>query len=281
MQLTREDIELEIQRLKLEIQENKGNNKYKNENFTKDKKEVILLPVTTRDLNYKNPNLLLLNLTDKSKFDHLDNKIEKERYIYKEELNQSKLIKELSKNKEKKITRQKVSRDIKKLESLGFIVRDEINNNVYKIKYTENKSGVGDYVIIDKRIIKKLINVCNDRAIAVYLYFCYKLRNESQIITRDEICEGVGMSKTKDNRKIISDITELFERYGLVGKEEIYEIRRNKGRTLIRFTLASYEDFRSQIYSKLKIVREIEKDEKIEKAKLKKYREMMIEKDLV
>ena len=125
MQLTREEIELEIQRLKLKKEENKKNNKYENEIFnTKDKKEVILLPITTRKLNYKNPNLLLLNITDKSKFDHLDNKIEKERYVYKDELNQSKLSDELSKNKEKKISRQTISKDIKKLESLGFIVKD-------------------------------------------------------------------------------------------------------------------------------------------------------------
>ena len=85
MQLTREEIELEIQRLKLKKEENKKNNKYENEIFnTKDKKEVILLPITTRKLNYKNPNLLLLNITDNSKFDHLDNKIEKERYGYKD-----------------------------------------------------------------------------------------------------------------------------------------------------------------------------------------------------
>lgn len=279
-QVTKEDIESEIERLQLEMEENKKNNKYENPIFNnKNKKEEIFLPVTTRKLDYKNPNLLLLNLTEQSKFDHVDNKIEKERYIYKEQLNQAKLIEELSQDKEKKITRQKVSRDIKKLESLGFIVKDEINNNVYKIKYTENIQGVGDYVIIDKRIIKKLINVCNDRAIAVYLYFCYKLRNESQIITRDEICEAVGMSKTKNNREAISNITEMFERYGLVGKEEIYDVRENKNRTLIKYTLASYEEFKNQKFNRLKILRELEKEEKIEKSKLKKYREM-IEKDL-
>lgn len=271
MQLTREEIELEIQRLKLKKEENKKNNKYENEIFnTKDKKEVILLPITTRKLNYKNPNLLLLNITDKSKFDHLDNKIEKERYVYKDELNQSKLSDELSKNKEKKISRQKISKDIKKLESLGFIVKDEINNNVYKIKYTENIQGVGDYVVIDKRIIKKLIDSYNDRAIAVYLYFCYKLRDESQIITREEICEAIGMSATLRNKQSISNITEALERYGLIGKEEIYDTRRSKNRTLIKYTLASYEEFRSQKYNILKLVREMEKEERIEKAKLKK-----------
>lgn len=280
MQLTREEIELEIQRLELEKENDKKKSKYENEIFnTKEKKEDILLPIPTRKLNYKNPNLLLLNLTDKSKFDHVDNKIEKERYIYKEQMNREKLSEELSKNKEKKITRQTISKDIKKLENLGFIVKDEINDNVYKIKYTENIQGVGDYVIIDKRIIKKLLNVCNDRAISVYLYFCYKLRKESQVITRDEICEGVGMTITLRNKQTISDITEAFERYGLIGKEEIYDVRRSKNRTLIKYTLASYEEFKNQKYNRLKILRELEKEEKIENAKLKKYREM-IEKDL-
>ena len=113
-QVTKEDIESEIERLQLEMEENKKNNKYENPIFNnKNKKEEIFLPVTTRKLDYKNPNLLLLNLTEQSKFDHVDNKIEKERYIYKEQLNQAKLIEELSQDKEKRLLDKKYQEILK------------------------------------------------------------------------------------------------------------------------------------------------------------------------
>ena len=206
-------------------------------------------PIPTGDIHYKTPYRDLMHYTIIGNFDGFENKHNQERYIYKNKI----IFKEVAEMLGIKKA-DTVSNNFKKLIKMGYIVQNEINDNVYMIKYS--KKGKGDYVTIHKDILKKLINVYNNDAIAVYLFLCYRLRKKPAILTREWICEAVQMKPHHKNLDKISSITETLENDGLIGKTIVREVRNGKPRDLILYTLATHEEFKNGKYRHLKADRE-------------------------
>lgn len=251
------EYEIERKRLLEQLKLDKQNRDKKYEEVLKEiipqkgdiKVEDVNFPITTRELHNKNPYRDYLYYTSKSNFLEWENKTQHQRYLYKNKIDKKEIEKTLN------ITRPTINNNFKKLQKLGFIVEDEVNPKVYRIRYSEK--GSGDFVLLHKNIIKKLINVFNNDAISVYLFFCYKLREKSQIITREEICKVIKLNPTKRNLEKVSSITETLENEGLIGKMEYMDVRNKKPRTLIIYTLATYEEYKSGKYRHLKSLKEM------------------------
>ncbi len=225
--------------------------------------EDVKLPINTHQkiLNAKFPYKEYGHLTLISNFDGQDNRHNKERYIYDDKLNFVEIAKALGG------TRQTISKNIKKLEAAGVMVKDSVNPKVYKIKYTFE--GKGDYITIHKDILQKLVDVYNSEVIAVYYLFCVELRQGPKKIFRKDICEKLGLNVTKRNEDKISNITESLENNGLIGKESEYYTQKNKDnynqldrKESIIYTLASYEQYKLGIFRIKKAMKEKNKLEK-------------------
>ena len=221
------------------------------------KVEDVKLPINTNPkvLHAKFPYKEYGHLTLISNFDGQDNKHNKERYIYDDNIKIQDLAAILGG------TRQTVSKNIKKLEASGIMVKDPINPKVYKIKYTFE--GKGDYITIHRDILKKLVEVYKSDVIAVYCWLCIKLRNGKSVLYRESICEGVGLNITKRNLDKISSITNSLENEGLIGKEVEYLTRRDERRKQTTYILATAEEYKLGIYRIRKAMRDkISLDEK-------------------
>ncbi len=221
------------------------------------KVEDVKLPINTNPkvLHAKFPYKEYGHLTLISNFDGQDNKHNKERYIYDDNIKIQDLAAILGG------TRQTVSKNIKKLEASGIMVKDPINPKVYKIKYTFE--GKGDYITIHRDILKKLVEVYKSDVIAVYCWLCIKLRNGKSVLYRESICEGVGLNITKRNLDKISSITNSLENEGLIGKEVEHLTRRDERRKQTTYILATAEEYKLGIYRIRKAMRDkISLDEK-------------------
>lgn len=217
----------------------------------------VYLPIPTGEIHYKKPYKDLMHYTLISNFNEFENKHNQERYIYKNKI----IFKEVAQMLSVKDA-DTISRNFKKLIKMGYMVQNEVNKNVYMIKYNSD----GKYVTIHKEILKKLVSVYNNDAIAVYLYLCHRLREGNAILQREWICEGAGMNVTKRNLDKVSSITETLENDGLIGKTILTEVRNGKPRDLICYTLASHEEYKSGKYRHLKVAREQARQERKSKA---------------
>ena len=261
--------ELTILRKQLEEDEKTKNESIENiiNEITPAKGEVkvadVKLPINTNPkvLNAKFPYKEYGHLTLISNFDQQDNKYNKERYIYDDKLNFVEIAKALGG------TRQTISKNIKKLEAEGVMIKDPINPKVYKIKYTFE--GKGDYITIHKDILQKLVDVYNSEVIATYCLFCVELRQGPKKMFRKDICEKLGLNATKRNLDKISNITDSLENDGLIGKESEYYTQKNKDnykqldrKESVIYTLASYEQYKHGIFRIKKAMKEKTKLEK-------------------
>lgn len=227
------------------------------------KVEDVKLPINTNPkvLHVKFPYKEYAYITLESNFDQQDNKHNKERYIYDDKLNFVEIAKALGG------TRQTISKNIKKLEAEGVMIKDPINPKVYKIKYTFE--GKGDYITIHKDILQKLVDVYNSEVIAAYCLFCVELRQGPKKMFRKDICEKLGLNVTKRNLDKISNITDSLENDGLIGKESEYYTQKNKDnykqldrKESVIYTLASYEQYKHGIFRIKKAMKDKTKLEK-------------------
>ena len=214
------------------------------------KVDDVKLPINTNPkvLNAKFPYKEYGHLTLISNFDGQDNKHNKERYIYDENIKIQDLAAILGG------TRQTISKNLKKLEASGIMVKDPINPKVYKIKYSFE--GKGDYITIHKDILQKLVDVYKSEVIAVYCWLCIKLRNGKSVLYRESICDGIGLNITKRNLDKISNITNSLENEGLIGKEIEYITRRDERRKQTTYILATAEEYKLGIYRIRKAMRD-------------------------
>ena len=214
------------------------------------KVDDVKLPINTGPnvLHVKFPYKEYAYITLESNFDQQDNKHNKERYIYDNKLNFAEIAKALGG------TRQTISKNIKKLEEKGVLVKDPINPKVYKIRYTFE--GKGDYITIHKDILQKLVDVYKSEVIAVYCWLCIKLRNGKSVLYRESICDGIGLNITKRNLDKISNITNSLENEGLIGKEIEYITRRDERRKQTTYILATAEEYKLGIYRIRKAMRD-------------------------
>lgn len=270
-EIIKNEINSELSILRKQLQEDENTKKKSMENIinkiTTVKGEVnvedVKLPINTnrKILNAKFPHKEYGHLTLISNFDCQDNKHNKERYIYDDKLNFVEIAKALGG------TRQTISKNIKKLEAEGVMVRDPINPKVYKIKYTFE--GKGDYITIHKDILQKLVDVYSSEAIAVYYLFCVELRQGPKKLFRKDICEKLGLNITKRNEDKISNITESLENNGFIGKESEYYTQKNKDnckqldrKESVIYTLASYEEYKHGVFRIKKAMKDKNKLEK-------------------
>lgn len=220
------------------------------------KVEDVKLPINTNPkvLHVKFPYKEYAYITLESNFDQQDNKHNKERYIYDDKLNFVEIAKALGG------TRQTISKNIKKLEAEGVMIKDPINPKVYKIKYTFE--GKGDYITIHKDILQKLADLYKSDVIALYCWLCVNLRTGKKVLTRESICEGIGLKPTSRNLDKISSITTSLENEGLIGKEIEYNIRRGQRKDIITYILATPEQYKQGIFRIRKAMRDKNKLEK-------------------
>lgn len=220
------------------------------------KVEDVKLPINTGPnvLHVKFPYKEYAYITLESNFDQQDNKHNKERYIYDDKLNFVEIAKALGG------TRQTISKNIKKLEEKGVLVKDTINPKVYKIRYTFE--GKGDYITIHKDILQKLADLYKSDVIALYCWLCVNLRAGKKVLTREFICEGIGLKPTSRNLDKISSITTSLENEGLIGKEIEHNIRRGQRKDIITYILATPEEYKLGIFRIRKAMRDKNKLEK-------------------
>lgn len=258
------EIESELAILRKQLEEDKNAKNESIENIINEIKptegeinmEDVKLPINTNPkvLHIKFPYKEYAYITLESNFDQQDNKHNKERYIYNNKLNFVEIAKTLGG------TRQTISKNIKKLEAEGIMIKDPVNPKVYKIKYTFE--GKGDYITIHKDILQKLVDLYKSDVIALYCWLCVNLRTSRNVLTRESICEGIGLKPTSRNLDKISSITTSLENEGLIGKEIEYNIRRGQRKDIITYILATPEQYKQGIFRIRKAMRDKNKLEK-------------------
>ena len=111
-------------------------------------------------------------------------------------------------------------------------------------------------------MLQKLVVVYNSEVIATYCWLCVNLRTGKKVLTREFICEGIGLKPTSRNLDKISSITTSLENEGLIGKEIEYNIRRGQRKDIITYILATPEQYKQGIFRIRKAMRDKNKLEK-------------------
>lgn len=92
--------------------------------------------------------------------------------------------------------------------------------NTYTVSYS-NKNSKG-YILIDDNIIKILLRNRDSATIKTYLLLKMICKNGSKIVTRDYICDNIGLSSSSTtNLNKITKITNFLEENNLIRKEYI------------------------------------------------------------
>lgn len=174
--------------------------------------------LTDKGVNYKILMLMTLLSNVQLYKDILDTGNEETwRYLYRNKLKECKdLVESLSQTK-----LNTVLRTIKKMEKLDCNViairKTENNEIVYDINY-----GTREYVTIETKIMKALINSFNSNSIKIYVILKYMCRNGKRRITQEWLLNQIGLtSYSKNNRQMISDITTELHCGGYINKETI------------------------------------------------------------
>ena len=92
--------------------------------------------------------------------------------------------------------------------------------NTYTVSYS-NKNNKG-YILIDDNIIKILLRNRDSATIKTYLLLKMMCKDGSKIITRNYICDNIGLSSgSSTNLNKITKITNFLEENHLIRKEYI------------------------------------------------------------
>lgn len=92
--------------------------------------------------------------------------------------------------------------------------------NTYTVSYS-NKNNKG-YILIDDNIIKILLGSRDSATIKTYLLLKMICKDGSKIVTRDYICDNIGLSSNSTtNLNKITKITNFLEESNLIRKEYI------------------------------------------------------------
>lgn len=92
--------------------------------------------------------------------------------------------------------------------------------NTYTVSYS-NKNSKG-YILIDDNIIKILLGSRDSATIKTYLLLKMICKDGSKIVTRDYICDNIGLSSNSTtNLNKITKITNFLEESNLIRKEYI------------------------------------------------------------
>lgn len=92
--------------------------------------------------------------------------------------------------------------------------------NTYTVSYS-NKNSKG-YILIDDNTIKILLGSKDSATIKTYILLKMICKDESKIITRNYICDNIGLtSNSTTNLNKITKITNFLEENNLIRKEYI------------------------------------------------------------
>ncbi len=127
---------------------------------------------------------------------------------------------------EKKVvcSRQKLSRDFKKLSSVGLVVETEINNKkAYLLPYDEAEKM---FSLIPTLTIKYLLKVKSSYCVKAFIYLlnCYLYKekiNEKYLFSKGELCEAVGLAIKTENREEIDYILNSLHNEGLLSYRSV------------------------------------------------------------
>ena len=145
----------------------------------------------------------------------------KERFVMKSDINFS-----VWENEDFKevFSRQKLSRDFKKLSSVGLVVETEINNKkAYLLPYDEAEKM---FSLIPTLTIKYLLKVKSSYCVKAFIYLlnCYLYKekiNDKYLFTKKELCEVLGLSVQTKNREEIDYILNSLHNEGLISYRSV------------------------------------------------------------
>ena len=145
----------------------------------------------------------------------------KERFVMKSDINFSVWENEDFKDV---CSRQKLSRDFKKLSSVGLVVETEINNKkAYLLPYDEAEKM---FSLIPTLTIKYLLKVKSSYCVKAFIYLlnCYLYKekiNEKYLFSKGELCEAVGLAIKTENRETIDYILNSLHNEGLLSYRSV------------------------------------------------------------
>ena len=145
----------------------------------------------------------------------------KERFVMKSDINFS-----VWENEEFKevFSRQKLSRDFKKLSSVGLVVETKIDNKkAYLLPYDEAEKM---FSLIPTLTIKYLLKVKSSYCVKAFIYLlnCYLYKekiNEKYLFSKGELCEAVGLAVHTKNREEIDYILNSLHNEGLISYRSV------------------------------------------------------------
>lgn len=217
--------------------------------------------ITDKKMDYELLGAITLISNRKTRYaieDLLEEEEEEHRYIYEKGDNSILSNKEFL---EKATGNQMVTikRNLRKLASCNNEVvsycEDE-HGKYYKIMpYVFADNGNLQYVKIDSRILKFLIDTSSSNGIKVYctlLWILWDKEKECYVkkqLTRDWLCKQIGLSeKSKNNLETIGNILYTFEKVGLIARDKETITVEQKGqnsivKTVYCYTLCTVEEF--------------------------------------
>ena len=145
----------------------------------------------------------------------------KERFVMKSDINFS-----VWENEDFKevFSRQKLSRDFKKLSSVGLVVETKIDNKkAYLLPYDEAEKM---FSLIPTLTIKYLLKVKSSYCVKAFIYLlnCYLYKekiNDKYLFTKKELCEAVGLAVHTKNREEIDYILNSLHNEGLISYRSV------------------------------------------------------------
>jgi hypothetical protein len=180
------------------------------------------------------------------------------RWVYKNKLieNQEE-IEKLSKNKFNTVMRN--VRKLSKMDNNLVVAKNSDNGIIYYINYYHMPHG--KFVTIHHEILRFLLNISNSNVIKTYVFLKYRCSKGKTKVTREEICEAIGLSAdSRNNLTTISDITvALNEKLIKKTYEYITEINEESGNEQVK-RYCYYEIIKEE--DVLKMIREERKNMK-------------------
>lgn len=161
------------------------------------------------------------------------------RFTYQNKLKENKIEIE-------KLSNIKIETIIKNINKLSKMNNNLINSckvDFEKVVYYMNYCTLDEnqYILIEKDILKKLINIGNSSVIKTYVLLKYLCNDKYEKISRKFIANNIGLSSTKSSLDIITNIINILVDNNLICKEYI-NISSNK--CYIKYKVNSYEEWR-------------------------------------
>lgn len=97
------------------------------------------------------------------------------------------------------------------------LIHYDYENYAFHLKYNK-------YISMDREIIKFMCDKLSNKEIKIFLFILLNNLNNRNKLTREELIEGIGLSKSGNNIKLITDITNKLHSYKLIFKDNNFNI---------------------------------------------------------